>query len=144
MKKITVQKRVLTAAFLSALGHIFTVACQSLLSLLQKLPLFWSINILLGSLFSYAHKWTCTAMQMPKFISMHCQACTHTDTESLVLLFYALMSWCLAIWILRIRFSSLGPWRHQWRRVLFQFWIPLRTIEDVGWCVRAERAQHYL
>lgn len=43
---------VLTGAVLSDMGRMFTAACQSLLSLLQKLPLFWSINMLLCSLFS--------------------------------------------------------------------------------------------
>lgn len=49
MKKST---DVLTGAVLSDMGHMFTAACQGLLSLLQKLPLFWSINMLLCSLFS--------------------------------------------------------------------------------------------
>lgn len=122
--------RVLTAAFLSAMGHVCTAACQGLLSLLQKLPLFWSINILLGSLLSYIYKWKHIAMQ-----------CTlpgmYTDTEMQSFL------WCLAIRIQRICFSSHCPYRHHRRRVLFQFWIPLRTADDIGWCVRAERAQRY-
>lgn len=51
--------------------------------------------------------------------------------------------WCAAMWIQRILFYSHDPWRHQWRRVLFQFWTPLRSREDIGWCVRIEWAQDY-
>lgn len=116
------------------MGHVCTAACQGLLSLLQKLPLFWSINILLGSLLSYTHKW--------KHIAIQCTnsyPCTDTEMQSFL--------WCLAIRIQRICFSSHCPYRHHRRRVLvlvlFQFWIPLRTTDDIGWCVRAERAQRY-
>lgn len=119
------------------MGHIFTDACQGLLSLLQKLPLFWSINILLGSLFSYTQTnehTHCHAMH--KFISVHCQA------QALRCSLVVLRSDVLQQESQRIRFFSLGPWRHQWRRVLFQFWIPLRTIEGIGWYVRVERAQY--
>lgn len=48
--------------------------------------------------------------------------------------------WCLARRIPRIRFSSHRPHRHHWSRVLFLFRIPLRTADDIGWRVRAERS----
>lgn len=78
--------RVLTAASLSAMGHMCAAVCQGLPSLLQKLPLFWSLNILLGSSLSYTqmktHRCavhTCTARHVHR----------HWDA---VLLFFPLMS----------------------------------------------------
>lgn len=77
--------RVLTAASLSAMGHMCAAVCQGLPSLLQKLPLFWSLNILLGSSLSYtqmkAHR-----CAVHTFLSMHCKARAQTLRCSLALL----------------------------------------------------------
>lgn len=81
-EKVLVLKRVLTGAFLSVMGHIYTAACQGLLSPLQKAAVILIYKYIIWVfVLSLAHKRACSHTACSMQIRVHALPGVFTQTQ---------------------------------------------------------------